>query len=106
MSDPPKRWRSLLGNVPVTRPPDEDGNVTPLPVSLDKIEHEIRQHTNMLVHLEAEADKIEQAYHTAAEALRAAQMRFIDRAKHLGMRVEIVERTGGNDGGRRPDANA
>jgi predicted nucleic acid-binding Zn-ribbon protein len=94
MSEQPKRWRSLLGNVPVTSPHDEDGNVHPLPISLDKIEHEIKQATNMLVHLEAEADKIEQAYHAASETLRAAQMRFVDRAKHLGMRVEIVERKG------------
>lgn len=95
MNDRPGKWRSLLGNVPETRPPvDSDGNVTPLPVSLDKIEHDIRQATNMIVHLECEADKIEQQYHKAAEALRAAQMRFIDRAKHLGMKVEIVERKG------------
>ena len=95
MSDKRKSWlSSALANVPVTGPIDDDGNVHPLPVSLDKIEHEIRQHTNMLVHLEAEADKIEQQYHKAAEALRAAQMRFIDRAKNLGMKVEIVERKG------------
>lgn len=96
MSEKRKSWLSsaVLGNVPVTGPHDDDGNVTPLPVSLDKIEHEIRQATNMLVHLEAEADKIEQAYHKADEALRAAQMRFVDRAKHLGLRVEIVERKG------------
>jgi hypothetical protein len=95
MSEKRKSWlSSALANVPVTEPLDEDGNVHPLPVSLDKIEHEIKQATNMMVHLEAEADKIEQAYHKAAETLRAAQMRFIDRAKYLGMRVEIVERNG------------
>ncbi len=94
MSEQPKRWRSLLGNVPVTRPPDEEGNVTPLPVSLDKIEHEIKDATNLMVYLEAEMQKIGGAYDDAQEKLRAAQMRMIDRVKHLGLRVEIVERKG------------
>lgn len=95
MSEAPKGlWSTILGGVPQTGPHDAEGNVHPLPVSLDKIEHEIRQATNMIVHLECEASKIEQQYERAIESLRAAQMRFIDRAKHLGMRVEIVERKG------------
>ena len=54
------KWRTILGNVPSTGPrQDSDGNVHPLPVSLDKIENEIRDATNTLVRLETEAAKIE-----------------------------------------------
>lgn len=87
------KWGPFLANIPRTGGPPDD-NIVPLSISLDQIERDIREATNELVRLEVEHEKIAAGYADAAERLRAAQMRLIDRTKHLGIRAEIVDRSG------------
>ncbi len=81
-----------LDNIEHTRPPD--GNVTPLAVSLDKLAKEIREANALVVHLDAEAHKVEAQREQAQERLLAAQMRMVDHCRHLGIRAEVVQREG------------
>ncbi len=89
-----KTWLSKheLSNAEHTHPPD--GNVMPMQQDLNKLAKEIREANNLVVHLAAEADKVEAQREQAEERLRAAQMRMVEHCRHLGIRAEVVQREG------------